>query len=197
MAETVALELSNRTSNSKQQENEHTSYVPTLQPEPPQKPWQVLFWQLFRFCLVGGLNTGIDLLVLNGLLWLWPTQNTEHLLAYNSFAYTFGAINSFILNKYWTFRNQQKTTYGEVLRFALTTACGILCNDSILWIASTFLHPVMINATLWANASKILAISGTFMISYLGMRLWVFARQPRKKTGMPAITNQKENSTPA
>jgi putative flippase GtrA len=39
----------------------------------------------------------------------------------------------------------------------------------------------MINATLWANASKVLAISGTFLVSYLGMQLWVFAHQPERK----------------
>jgi putative flippase GtrA len=181
LAKTVVLELSGRTSSSELQQKERISRLPTQHLEPPKKSWQGLFWQIFRFCLVGGLNTGIDLLILNGLLWIWPTQNTEHLLVYNSFAYAFGAINSFILNKYWTFQNRQQTTYGEVLRFALTTACGIICNDIILWIASSFLHPVMINATLWANASKVLAISGTFMISYLGMRLWVFARQPGRK----------------
>ena len=178
MTKTVVLELSGKMSSSELQQKENISRLPTQHLEPPKKSWPGLFWQLSRFCLVGGLNTGIDLLILNVLLWIWPTQNTEHLLAYNSFAYAFGAINSFILNKYWTFRNRQQTTYGEVLRFALTTACGIICNDIILWIAGTFLHPVMINPTLWANASKVLAISGTFMISYLGMRLWVFTRQP-------------------
>jgi putative flippase GtrA len=180
LAKTVAIESSGGSSNNELQQQERISRLPTQHLEPPKKSWQGLFWQLFRFCLVGGLNTGIDLLILNGLLWIWPTGNTEHLLAYNSFAYASGAINSFILNKYWTFQNRQQTTYGEVLRFALTTACGILCNDAILWIASAFLHPMMINATLWANTSKILAISGTFMISYLGMRLWVFTRQSKK-----------------
>lgn len=160
---------------------EQFSSLPTRHLETQKMSWRRLFWQLFRFGMVGGLNTAIDLLIFNGFLWLWPTQNTTSLLAYNSFAYAFGAINSFILNKYWTFQHKQQTTYGEVLRFAITTFCGILCNDSILWIVGSFLHPVVINATLWANASKVLAISGTFLISYLGMRLWVFARKPGGK----------------
>jgi putative flippase GtrA len=134
--------------------------------------------QFLSFCLVGGLNTTIDLLVLNGLLWLWPTQNTVLLLAYNSLAYASGATNSFFWNKYWTFRSRQPTTYRELMRFTLTTLCGLVINNVLLWIASEVLHPTMINATLWANASKALAISGTFMISFLGMRLWVFVRHP-------------------
>ena len=140
--------------------------------------------QFLSFCLVGGLNTTIDLLILNGLLWLWPTQNTVLLLAYNSLAYASGATNSFFWNKYWTFRCRQRTTHRELLRFVLTTVCGLAINNILLWIASEVLHPTMINATLMANASKALAISGTFMISFLGMRLWVFVRPPLSGNGV-------------
>ncbi len=182
MARTIELELSSESPSADElQLKEPVPTIPTQRLDTRKKKWRSLLWQLFRFGLVGGLNTSIDLLMFNGLLLLWPTQNTTSLLAYNSFAYAFGAINSFILNKYWTFQNKRRTTFGEVLRFALTTFCGVICNDGILWAASSFLHPVMINATLWANASKVLAISGTFMISYLGMRLWVFTHQPEMK----------------
>ncbi len=140
-----------------------------------------VFRQFLSFCLVGGLNTTIDLLVLNGLLWVWPTQNTALMLAYNSLAYAAGATNSFFWNKYWTFRSLQRTTHRELLRFVLTTLCGLVINNVLLWIASEVLHPTMINATLWANASKALAIGGTFMISFLGMRLWVFVRHPLRE----------------
>src|SRR5215467_878046 len=59
--------------------------------------------QLLRFGLVGGLNTLVDLLILNGLLWLFPTTSTLRLLFYSSLAFSMGAVNSFLLNKYWTF----------------------------------------------------------------------------------------------
>jgi len=156
----------------KSQGKERTSIVLVAR---RKKSWKGLLWQFFCFCLVGGLNTIVDLLLLNGLLWIWPTQDTMQLLVYNSCAYAFGAVNSFLLNKYWTFQKRQQTTYKEVFRFALTTLCGIICNDTILWLVGTALHPTMINATLWTNTSKVLAICGTFLISYLGMHLWVFA----------------------
>jgi hypothetical protein len=41
-------------------------------------------WQFVRFGLVGCVNTTIDLLVLNGLLQLWPTQNIARLLLFNT-----------------------------------------------------------------------------------------------------------------
>src|SRR6185312_8621111 len=126
-----------------------------------------LFRQVMRFGLVGILNTVVDLLILNGLLLLFPTTSTSMLLAYNSLAYSVGAINSFLLNKYWTFGQRRRMSRKELMRFALTTLCGIGWSSVILWIASDLLHPFLLNATMWANVSKVLAISGTALVSDL------------------------------
>ena len=141
--------------------------------------------QILRFVLTGCLNTALDLLLLNGLLWLWPTRHTATLLVYNSIAYTFGAVNSFLLNKYWTFRSTGRVNGREVVRFVLITLAGIIFNDSILFLMSSLLHPVLLNPTLWANISKLIAIGGNVAVSYLGMRLWVFhhARHEQDGTG--------------
>ncbi|HLJ36227.1 MAG TPA: glycosyltransferase [Ktedonobacteraceae bacterium] len=147
--------------------------------------------QLLRFSLVGGLNTLVDLVILNGLLWLFPTTSTLTLLAYNSLAYSLGAVNSFLLNKYWTFGQKQKTTRSELARFTLTTLFGIAWSTLILWLASLVLHPFLVNTTVWANASKVIAIAGTSLISYLGMRLWVFVRSPQKMESAAYIASQK------
>jgi putative flippase GtrA len=101
------------------------------------------------------------------------------LLVYNSAAYAIGGINSFVLNKYWTFRQRQRTTRQEVLRFLLTTSLGIACNDLIIWLINTFSHPLIADARLWVNVSKICALFGTVFISFLGMRLWVFVKPTR------------------
>ena len=134
------------------------------------------FEQMLRFGLVGGLNTCVDLLVLNGLLWLFPTTSISTLLTYNTLAFCLGAVNSFLLNKYWTFKHQQRTTTKEVMRFTVATLCGIAWSSLILWLASTVLHPLAVNSTLWANASKGVALVSSALLSYLGMRLWVFVR---------------------
>ncbi len=136
--------------------------------------------QVLRFVLAGGLNTVVDLLILNGLLRFFPTTSTTMLLAYNSLAYSVGAINSFLLNKYWTFGQKRRTTGGELARVTLITLCGIGWSSIILWFASLAFHSLLANATVWANASKLTAIGGTAIISYLGMRLWVFVSKQAK-----------------
>jgi putative flippase GtrA len=144
--------------------------------------WMGLILQIIRFGFVGGLNTFLDLLIFNAFLFLFPTNNTFKLLLYNSIAYALGGINSFILNKYWTFDHKQKTTHAEILRFAITTLVGIGCNDLLIWLISGFAHPFIANTQLWANTSKIVAIFGTVLISYLGMRLWVFVKPAQPTT---------------
>jgi putative flippase GtrA len=147
-------------------------------PAPGRRRW---VRQVFRFGLVGGLNTIVDLLILNMLLLLFPTSSTRMILIFSAIAYSLGAVNSFLLNKYWTFGYRQRTTWNEVVRFILTTLCGIGWSSIILWLASNVLHPILINPTMWANASKVIAICGTALINYLGMSLWVFVNEGRKE----------------
>ncbi len=151
----------------------------------PKHPWYTSLWQIMRFSTVGVLNTVIDVITLNTLLWLFPTHNANLLLFYNSIAYTVGALNSFGLNKYWTFKSRHRAIGGEILRFAIVNVAGILCSDGILWIVARTLHPLITNNLLWANASKGSAILGTAMVSYFGMRLWVFASKPHETKKKP------------
>jgi putative flippase GtrA len=146
--------------------------------------WKASLLQFARFSVVGILNTLIDVITLNILLWRFPTHNANMLLIYNSLAYFLGTLNSFCLNKYWTFKQRNGTTSGEIVRFVVLSVAGILCSDIFLWLAAKSLHPLITNNLLWANISKAIAIAGTMTISYLGMRLWVFTErtdQKRKK----------------
>src|SRR6266567_4673056 len=163
-------------------QSNHNEQDADSQRDPGRKRW---IGQVLRFGLVGGLNTIVDLLILNMLLLLIPTSSTRMILIYSAIAYSLGAVNSFLLNKYWTFGYRQRTTWREVVRFIVTTLCGIGWSSIILWLASNALHPLLINATIWANASKVIAISGTALISYLGMSLWVFVNKARKEQTQP------------
>jgi putative flippase GtrA len=125
------------------------------------------------------LMSGVFLLILNVLLWCFPTTNALVLVIYNSFAYGGGGITSFFLNKYWTFRQRQRTTRKVVLRFAILLACEILYSNILVWLAGKMLHPLISNPILWGNASKLLAVAGSAILSYAGMRFWAFAGHSR------------------
>ncbi len=138
-------------------------------------------WQFLRYCLVGGANTIIDLLVFNVLLWRFSTNNVQHLALYNSIAYTGGALSSFFLNKYWTFRRKRKTTAREVVRFAISLLLEVIYSSVLVWLAGRALQPFVANVTLWGNASKLVAIVVGTVISYSFMRFWIFAGGPQNQ----------------
>ncbi len=137
--------------------------------------WKSTFRQFLRYCLVGGANTLFDLLMLNILLWRFPTNNVQVLALYNAIAYASGALSSFFLNKYWTFRRTQKTTSKEVVRFTISLVLEVIYSSALIWLAGKALQPLIANPTLWGNASKLIAIAIGTVISYSFMRFWTFA----------------------
>jgi putative flippase GtrA len=142
--------------------------------------WKSTFVQFLRYCLVGGLNTIVDIGILNILLWRFPTHNVQALTAYNAVAYSCGAISSFLLNKYWTFRRTQRTTRRELIRFAVSIVLEILYSSALIWLAGRALQPFIANTTLWGNASKLVAVVCGTVLSYSLMRFWTFANGPQR-----------------
>jgi putative flippase GtrA len=96
---------------------------------------------------------------------------------YNSVAYTGGALTSFFLNKYWTFRHKQKATRREVVRFIIVLFLEVLYSNGLVWLAGKALQPLIANPTLWGNASKLVAVVGGTITSYIFMRFWIFAHK--------------------
>src|SRR5258708_5936067 len=144
-----------------------------------------LFLQLLRFCVVGGMNTFVDILVFNLLVWGLPTQNSGLLVLYNSLAYLIGAINSFCWNKFWTFKQRSSATHEQVVRFVFVTSLGILCNDAFLWLATTILTSLSLSSFLWVNVAKVSAIAGSVAVSYVGMRFSVFTKNEEVDMPLP------------
>lgn len=140
------------------------------------RPRLNLFLQFLRFCAVGGLNTFVDVLIFNLIVWSFPTQDSGLLVIYNSVAYTAGALNSFCWNKLWTFRQRSSASSDQLTRFMLVTSLGIICNDAFLWLATNILTSLSLSNFIWINVAKISAIAGSVAVSYLGMRFSVFTK---------------------
>ena len=130
--------------------------------------------QFVRFGITGVCNATIDILALNFFLWRFPTHAPGTIIAYNTVAYMLGATNSYLLNKYWTFRRGKTITGDELLRFITINVIGVLSNDCIFWVAVKIMHPFLSNLLLLTNVAKVCAVIGTAFISYTGMHLWVF-----------------------
>ena len=118
--------------------------------------------QLIQYSSIGVISTILDLGLTNLLVW----QNVSPRIA--GFVGIFIAfINSFILNKFWTFKGSQTTTKQQLGRSVITSGIGGFVNALIY----DFL---LRKYNLPFNLAKILAGSIVILWNFSGMKFWAF-----------------------
>jgi len=120
-------------------------------------------YQLLKFGLVGVLNTAVDFGVFTLLTMLFSMDSIiSHIISY-----TCGMINSYFLNKYWTFRIQGIGKKAEFIKF-------IFVNLLSLGMSSLVLNSLMTQAGLTMYLAKIGAILCSMAVNFAGSKLVVF-----------------------
>lgn len=88
--------------------------------------------QFIKFCTVGLTNVTIDFSI-----YFLLTKNFEfwrvHYLTANLVAFLAANVNSYFLNKRWTFQNTEKNHYRQYTRFLLISCIGLVLNQTILY----------------------------------------------------------------
>ena len=127
-----------------------------------------------RFCLVGMTNTAVDFVVfalVNELLKLtafsaWNVSGMDLALSIAQItAFVVATVNSFFLNKHFTFKNQKQNK--QPFKFAVVSLFALTVSVVLINMFSNGLH---LNEYL----SKFLVFCFTFTINYTGNRFWVF-----------------------
>jgi len=120
---------------------------------------------LIRFIIVGCINTGVDFVTFSaahGFLGL------DKLICQVA-GYGMGTINSFVLNKLWTFenRNSRFDTVNQIVRFVVVNLCSL--GISLFGLR-------LINENYGANiyVSKLIVTGMAQAVNYMGYKLWVF-----------------------
>lgn len=117
---------------------------------------------LFRFCLVGTGNTLVDF----GVFFLLTTSGIPYLVS-QVCSYTAGMLNSFILNRNWTFKVKKKTSIQEVIRFLF-----INITASAIAFVLLFIFEELVKYSLFE--SKLIATAGGMIVNFFGSKFWVF-----------------------
>jgi putative flippase GtrA len=119
--------------------------------------------QFIKYGLVGASNTIVNFVVYS----VGVTIGIHYLIAL-VIGYAVGSLNSYILNRHWTFqaRNIAHTTAGS--RFALVTVCAIAANLGLLYV---FVHHLGISKIPAQAILTLPLLAVTFPIN----RWWSFA----------------------
>ncbi len=118
--------------------------------------------EIIKFLLVGTLNTGIDMAVFTVLVTfgipIIPAQCVS---------YACGIANSYVLNRYWTFRQKEKQTMKQPIKFI----CVNLVTLAVIFLILNGMHDEL-NQSLMV--SKLTATLVGIFINFMGSRYWVF-----------------------
>ena len=137
---------------------------------------QLLDPTLFRFLLVGVVNTAVGYGIMFGLYNLAGLHTWGDLGYWISSAanYLVGSVVSFFLNKRFTFRNQERGA-GVVLRFAANiTVCWLLAYG----LAKPLVLQLLAGRSLWLqeNAAMLVGMCLYTALNYLGQRFFAFRK---------------------
>ena len=120
---------------------------------------------IIRFGCVGCLNTMFDF----GIFSLLNSLFGINYIISQIISYSSGTINSYILNKFWTFNDTKtnKKTTKEIVQF-------IVVNTASLGVSLIGLSILMKNNSMNPFIAKIIAMVLAQVVNFLGYRFWVF-----------------------
>lgn len=128
--------------------------------------------QLLIFALVGLVNTGVHFLVFLLLLRGFGLP----VLGASALGYVAGVINSYFMNRIWTFRVARSATKREFLRFAAVNLVSLLINLSVL----AFLTG---SAGFSPETGQVVAIAASLAANFAGNKWWAFKSEPDYRIG--------------
>ena len=134
--------------------------------------------QFVKFFVVGIINTAIDFLVLNTEMLLTGITSGPYMLLLNSISFSVATVNSFFMNKRWTFEDKENKQSGvKFSQFLIVSVIGITINGGIVYAITSFTNPLFgMSPQLWANVAKLFATVVSLIWNFLGYKFIVFKK---------------------
>jgi putative flippase GtrA len=137
--------------------------------------------QLLRFLIVGAANTLLGYIVIFGCMFM--AEFSPELS--NALGYMLGFFSSYFLNRYYTFRSNQKRV-SEFSRFALVFLIAYLCNIIVVILLYRFFN-------IDAIISQIIAAIVYISMSYILNKIFVFRTNNENASQIKLAANNQEN----
>lgn len=135
--------------------------------------------QFSKFIIVGGINTGIDFLILNILIYITGITAGVELFILNCVSFSVAVVNSYFMNKHWTFQDKTKPEQEPIKfsQFLAVSIVGIIINGLILTSITSYISPLFgLSAVFWANIAKLMATGVSLIWNFIGYKFFVFKK---------------------
>jgi len=128
--------------------------------------------QFIKFGVVGALNTVIDFGLLNLLVQVfgWPVVWA------NAVSFSVAVINSYLLNKRWTFRNQSRAHVRQFSMFGLVSVVGLLLSSVLVHYGTEVLgaHSFGLAFAWQYNVAKAVSVVVVLLWNFFASKYLVF-----------------------
>lgn len=120
------------------------------------------FIRLVKFNIVGVMNTSIDFVV----FYILTTFISFSVVPAQIIAYSMGVINSYFMNRFWTFNVKGDHSKKQFLLFILVNLFALSVSTILIYFLAKMIAQVMI--------AKVLVTVVVMVINYLGQRYIIF-----------------------
>ena len=102
--------------------------------------------EFIKFCVVGGSGVGVDF----GITYLLKEKARINKYIANSAGFVCAATTNYILNRIWTFQNENPDITGQYFRFLGIAAVGLVINNATIYVLHDRFHLNFYLAKLFA-----------------------------------------------
>ncbi len=139
--------------------------------------WLPILLQLAKFSAIGGLNTVLDLGVLNILIIIAGVATGYGYSLFKGISFIVANINSYFWNKNWTFGSSGKASVKEFGQFVTVSVVGFIINIGTASILVNVIGaPQNFSPERWANIGAISAVVISLIWNFVGYKFFVFKR---------------------
>lgn len=137
-------------------------------------------YQFIKCSLVGAINTAIDMGVFAALVHFTEIFEGPTIKTFITISFSCAVLNSFIWNKYWTFRSKSKNNkelLKQVILFIIIALVGWRIKIYTAGYVINTVGPMFgIGKELWSNLGNVSAIFLTIIWDFVGYKLVVFKK---------------------
>ncbi len=137
--------------------------------------------QAIRFCVVGVINTAIDIIVLNGLIAVTGTGHTGPLFTlFKTISFFAALINSYYMNSKWTFASEDgpsRTTVSQGAQFVIISVLSSVVNIASASYVATYMRAPAGMQHYWPTVAALVGTVFSFVFNFIGYKYLVFSRR--------------------
>ena len=134
--------------------------------------------QATRFCIVGVLNTLVDIAVLNLLILITGTGHTGPLFtAFKTVSFLAALLNSFYMNSRWTFagENGSRPTATQGAQFIAISVVGSIVNIASASYVASYVRPPAELVAYWPTIAALVGTVFSVVFNFIGYKFLVFS----------------------